>query len=144
MKNYTRLRRIVLLISASSFAWSVTPLSFGQAAPDAAAASPATPRPAEPERKIPVETVKQDEKLKTPVDDDILVLSPFETTTSNKGYYSTNTMSGTRLNSKIEDLGQSITVMTKEQMSDFGALDINDVFDLTRLPLLGHEGNARR
>jgi hypothetical protein len=38
-------------------------------------------------------------------------------------------MSGTRMNSKIEDLGQSITVMTKEQMVDFAMLDINDVFD---------------
>ena len=38
-------------------------------------------------------------------------------------------MSGTRLNSKIEDLGQSITVMTKAQMTDFALLDINDVFD---------------
>ena len=37
-------------------------------------------------------------------------------------------MSGTRLNSKIEDLGQSITVMTKEQMTDFAMLDVNDVF----------------
>lgn len=27
-------------------------------------------------------------------------------------------MSGTRMNSKIEDLAQSITVMTKEQMPD--------------------------
>ena len=56
-------------------------------------------------------------------------MSPFEVTTNNKGYYASNTMSGTRMNSKIEDLGQSITVMTKEQMSDFAMRDINDVFD---------------
>lgn len=58
-----------------------------------------------------------------------IVLSPFEVVAANKGYFQSNTMSGTRLNSKIEDLGQSITVMTKEQMSDFAMLDINDVFD---------------
>ncbi|MBM3853805.1 MAG: TonB-dependent receptor, partial [Verrucomicrobia bacterium] len=37
-------------------------------------------------------------------------------------------MSGTRFNSKLEDLASSITVMTKDQMADFAMLDINDVF----------------
>lgn len=62
-------------------------------------------------------------------DEDVVVLSPFEVVAETTGYYQTNTMSGTRLNSKIEDLAQSITVMTKEQMTDFAMLDINDVFD---------------
>ena len=61
--------------------------------------------------------------------DEVVALSPFEVVADNKGYFQSNTMSGTRLNSKIEDLGQSITVMTKEQMSDFAMLDINDIFD---------------
>ena len=65
-----------------------------------------------------------------PVDQEVIALSPFEVTSeANRGYFQSNTMSGTRLNSKIEDLGQSITVMTKEQMSDFAMLDINDIFD---------------
>ena len=64
-----------------------------------------------------------------PPEDQVIILSPFEVTADAKGYFQANAMSGTRLNSKIEDLGQSITVMTKEQMSDFGMLDINDVFD---------------
>ena len=38
------------------------------------------------------------------------------------------TLSGTRLNSKLEDLGASITVVTKQQMLDTAVLDINDVF----------------
>lgn len=58
-----------------------------------------------------------------------ITLSPFEVTAETIGYFQSSTMSGTRLNSKIEDLGQSITVMTKEQMTDFAMLDINDVFD---------------
>ena len=58
-----------------------------------------------------------------------VTLSPFEVVAESTGYFQSNTMSGTRLNSKIEDLGQPITVMTKEQMSDFAMLDINDVFD---------------
>jgi outer membrane receptor for ferric coprogen and ferric-rhodotorulic acid len=56
-------------------------------------------------------------------------LSPFEVVDNANGYFQANTMSGTRLNSKIEDLGQSISVMTKQQMKDFALLDINDVFD---------------
>ena len=63
-----------------------------------------------------------------PVADETVSLSPFEVTASDRGYYGTNTMSGTRLNSKIEDLAASITVITKEQMADFAILDINDLF----------------
>jgi outer membrane receptor for ferric coprogen and ferric-rhodotorulic acid len=47
----------------------------------------------------------------------------------NNGYYASNTMSGTRLNSKIEDLGASIAVVTKQQMQDFALLDLNDIFN---------------
>lgn len=57
-----------------------------------------------------------------------VTLSPFEVTESNTGYLATNTMSGTRLNTKLEDLGSSISVVTKQQMMDFAMLDINDVF----------------
>jgi outer membrane receptor for ferric coprogen and ferric-rhodotorulic acid len=61
--------------------------------------------------------------------EEVVSLSPFEVRAEATGYFQSNTMSGTRLNSKIEDLGQSITVMTKEQMQDFAMLDINDMFD---------------
>jgi outer membrane receptor for ferric coprogen and ferric-rhodotorulic acid len=57
-----------------------------------------------------------------------VVLSPFEVVADAKGYQATNTMSGTRLNSQLEDLGASISVITKEQMADLAMLDINDVF----------------
>ncbi len=59
---------------------------------------------------------------------DTVVLSPFEVTAASRGYYGSTTMSGTRLNSKVEDLASSITVITKEQMADFALLDINDIF----------------
>ena len=59
---------------------------------------------------------------------DPVQLSPFEVVEDTKGYFSGNTMSGTRINSKLEDLGAAITVITKEQMADFAMLDINDVF----------------
>ena len=60
--------------------------------------------------------------------DEVVSLSPFEVVSDNKGYYGANTMSGTRFNSKLEDLASSITVLTKEQIADFAMLDINDVF----------------
>lgn len=67
-----------------------------------------------------------------------IVLSPFEVVSQDRGYYASSTMSGTRLNSKVEDLASSISVVTKEQMSDFAMLDINDVF----LYELGTEGTG--
>ena len=57
-----------------------------------------------------------------------VMLSPFEVVSQDRGYYASSTMSGTRLNSKVEDLASSISVVTKEQMSDFALLDINDIF----------------
>ena len=80
---------------------------------------------ADQKTKIPVETAP----APSATGDQVIALSPFEVISENKGYFSANSMSGTRMNSKIEDLGQSITVMTKEQMVDFAMLDINDVFD---------------
>lgn len=60
--------------------------------------------------------------------DEKIILSPFEVRSEDRGYFASNTMSGTRLNSKLEDLASSITVVTKEQMSDFALLDLNDIF----------------
>jgi outer membrane receptor protein involved in Fe transport len=60
--------------------------------------------------------------------DDPIMLSPFTVVSDDKGYQASNTLSGTRLNSKLEDLGSSITVITKQQMQDMALLDINDVF----------------
>ncbi len=63
--------------------------------------------------------------------EDVVVLSPFEVVEDTRGYYAANSMSGTRFNTKLEDLGASISVVTKELMSDFAMLDINDVFMYT-------------
>lgn len=61
--------------------------------------------------------------------DKVVALTPFEVNaTEDKGYYGANTMSGTRLNSKIEDLAASITVVTKQQLNDTAAVDLNDIF----------------
>jgi hypothetical protein len=63
-----------------------------------------------------------------PTKDEVVTLSPFEVVSDNKGYFASNSMSGTRFNTKVEDLASSLTVITKEQMSDFAMLDINDIF----------------
>ncbi|HLP25595.1 MAG TPA: hypothetical protein VK477_07955, partial [Acidobacteriota bacterium] len=103
-------------------AW--TGSAWAQSAPASAAAAPA---PEEPSSKLTnANTAVAPE---APKQDDVVMLSPFAVKADNRGYFASNTMSGTRLNSKIEDLGQSITVMTKEQMLDFAMIDINDVFD---------------
>ena len=73
-----------------------------------------------------------------PAPDETVQLSPFEVVADTKGYFAGNTMSGTRLNSKLEDVGAAITVMTKEQMADFAMLDINDIF----LYAVGAEGSG--
>lgn len=112
-------RRQLLLSSFYTLLCTAAVLSPAQIANPASGAdqSAVSPTPTRGSSSIP--------KTEEP----ILELSPFQVTASNNGYFSSNTMSGTRLNSKIEDLGQSITVMTKEQMLDFAMLDINDVFD---------------
>lgn len=61
--------------------------------------------------------------------DTIVVLSPFEVVSQHRGYHAANTMSGTRLNAKLEDLGASISVVTLDQMEDFALLDLNDIFN---------------
>jgi hypothetical protein len=60
--------------------------------------------------------------------EEVVQLSPFEVKAESNGYYSPNTMSGTRINSSIQDLASSITVITKTQMQDLAMLDMNDVF----------------
>src|SRR5438045_1496947 len=96
------------------------PFASAQTAP-AASAADQDPKA----RKVPVEENKD---ANTPADKDVVTLSPFEVVADTKGYYNANTMSGTRFNSKIEDLASSITVMTKAQMDDFSIVDINDAF----------------
>lgn len=94
--------------------------------PDPAAVPPAPEAPAGAEVEKPVVDVAR--PVAAPADDEVVTLSPFEIVSDTKGYYSANTMSGTRFNAKLEDLASAVTVITTEQMSDFAMLDVNDVF----------------
>ena len=61
--------------------------------------------------------------------DEVVALSPFEVNAgSDKGYSASGTLSGTRLASKLEDIAGSVSVITKQQLLDTAALDINDIF----------------
>ncbi len=55
-------------------------------------------------------------------------LSPFQVNAESNGYYAKNTTASTRLNTSLDDLASSTTIITKQQMADMAMLDINDVF----------------
>jgi hypothetical protein len=60
---------------------------------------------------------------------ELVQLSPFEVSGGqDRGYLATSAMSGTRLNSKIEDIAASLSVVTRQQLLDTAAVDINDIF----------------
>ncbi len=60
---------------------------------------------------------------------EIVTLNPFSVDASKDiGYYAENTLAGSRLKTNVGDLASSITVVTKQQLEDTGALNINDVF----------------
>ena len=113
-------RRLVLTLACLL---AITPAARSQtttAADDAAKAK----ADADAKKNVPVEAAAPAAKP-----DDRLVLSPFQVSTSkDSGYYAENTLAGSRLNSNLADLAASITVVTKQQLDDTGALDINDVF----------------
>jgi outer membrane receptor protein involved in Fe transport len=59
----------------------------------------------------------------------IVELSPFEVSgAEDTGYAASNTLAGTRLNSRLEDIAGSVSVVTKQQLLDTAAVDINDIF----------------
>jgi len=62
--------------------------------------------------------------------EEVVEMSPFQVqaSTHDVGYYAENTLAGSRLNTNVGDLASSITVVTKQQLTDTAAVDINDVF----------------
>ena len=84
-------------------------------------------KPSPSDKRIPVEPAPGKSSMKSDSDETV-VLSPFEVQGHNKGYYASNSLSGTRLNTKLEDVAASISVVTKQQLSDTAALDVNDIF----------------
>ena len=56
----------------------------------------------------------------TETKDQVVTLSPFEVVAETKGYFAANTMSGTRLNSRLEDIAAAIR--SEEHTSELQSL----------------------
>jgi outer membrane receptor protein involved in Fe transport len=62
-------------------------------------------------------------------DGETLILSPFEVSSGkDRGYRGASSMSGTRMGSDLDDIANPMTVVTKQQLLDMAARDINDIF----------------
>ena len=60
--------------------------------------------------------------------EEIFELSPFFVISSeDMGYVATNTLSGTRLNTRLSDIGASVSVFTEEFLNDTGLNDIQEI-----------------
>jgi len=65
-------------------------------------------------------------------DDGIFELSPFEVSSEeDTGYRAANTMAGTRLSTRLEDVATPVQVVTEEFMEDIGANDITQLLVYT-------------
>lgn len=94
------------------------------------------PASADERRVVPTETPADG----VPFQDKAIELSVFQVTSErDEGYRATQTMSGTRLNTRLEDLAAPISVVTKQQLVDTASADINDVFKYE----LSTEGTAQ-
>ncbi|HVU23015.1 MAG TPA: TonB-dependent receptor plug domain-containing protein [Opitutus sp.] len=76
-------------------------------------------------------------------DENVTTLSPFEVRSEqDHGYAATSTLAGTRLNSKLSDLAASISVVTKDFMTDVNATDLSSLLIYTvGTEVGGPEGN---
>ena len=76
-------------------------------------------------------------------DEDLYELSPFTVEDDEYiGYLAISTLAGTRLNTRLEDVGTSISVITKEFLEDVGATDNRDLLlYLTNAEVGGVRGN---
>lgn len=62
-------------------------------------------------------------------DEEVVALSPFVVESeSDAGYNASQTLAGTRLKTRTEDVAASIQILTSEFLEDVGATDINDLF----------------
>jgi hypothetical protein len=63
-------------------------------------------------------------------DDKTVLLNPFVVSTeANKGYYASETLSGTQLKSQVRDLANPITILTEEFMRDIGAVNYEEALE---------------
>lgn len=77
-------------------------------------------------------------------DETVIELSPFEVSADGTiGYLANNTLAGTRINSKLEDIASSVQVVTQEFLDDTGATSIGQLLTYTTATeAAGVSGNA--
>ncbi len=78
-------------------------------------------------------------------DEDVVVLSPFEVSSdSDRGYVATQTLAGSRINTKLSDVGSAISVVTSEFLKDTGATDNKTLLSYTtNTEVGGTQGNFK-
>src|ERR1043166_6621235 len=65
-----------------------------------------------------------------PAEEDPIVLTPFTVNTSlDRGYQAENTLSGSRLNSSLNDTPASVSVFTKEFLQDVGLTELRELVE---------------
>jgi len=65
-------------------------------------------------------------------DEELVVLTPFEISTSkDTGYQATQTLAGTRIRTDLKDVGSAISVITKDFMTDIGATGSSTLLQYT-------------
>lgn len=63
---------------------------------------------------------------------EVVVLSPFTvSSTTDQGYRATSTLSGTRINTSLRDIGTSIQAITREFLEDTGITDVTELLQYT-------------
>jgi iron complex outermembrane recepter protein len=63
-----------------------------------------------------------------PTEEKVTVLSPFEVRTEKDyGYLATNTLSGTRINTQVKDVGSQISIFNKDFINDIGATNVEEL-----------------
>ncbi|MCF7734433.1 MAG: TonB-dependent receptor plug domain-containing protein [Cephaloticoccus sp.] len=89
-----------------------------------------TGTPAKPEvRKSDIPTTAEVTLDTARTSDEVVQMSPFTVSTEkDSGYFSANTLAGSRMSTNLSDLGSSISVINKQQFEDTGSTDINDIF----------------
>jgi outer membrane receptor protein involved in Fe transport len=76
--------------------------------------------------------VAKEKTTDTKPEEETLVMSPFEVSTStNEGYLATSSLAGTRLKTELKDVSSAISVITPQFMQDTGATNVNQLLVYT-------------
>ena len=115
---------LALLLAAALIPSYLGAQTADPSAPAAPTTTPDQTTPAPSQPPVPVATTPGAENSEASA----VKLSPFEVNADQaKGYFTPNTVSGTRLNNNIADIPSSVTVIDKQQLEDTNSQNINDI-----------------